>query len=399
MVTSHKNPAVLVYEDYLLPCSQTFVQSQAESLKRFTPYYVGIRPVPDGLTLPKERSVLLNHGGWRGTTREAFFRLAGIAPGLINRLRALNPVLVHAHFGPDALNALVLSRALGLPLIVTHHGYDVTTKAEFPVSYAHKRYLRRKPVLQRNGQLFLAVSRYIRDRLIGQGFPQDRVRVHYVGVDTSLFSPPAERNREPVVLFVGRLVENKGCIFLLRAMASVRAKCPDARLVVIGEGQLRHDLEAQARSMAPDCVFLGQQPQSVIREWMARSSVLCVPSITAENGVSEAFGLVFIEAQAMGLPVVSFANGGVAEAVADGVTGYLTREKDVEGLAAGITRLLLNPVLWSKFSDAGIARIRSKFDLNVQSGELEKLYEQVLGNYGKRHSMSPYATTVDTISA
>ena len=158
MVTSHKLPAVLIYEDYLLPCSQTFVQSQAESLKRFTPYYVGIRPVPDGLTLPQERRILLNHGGWRGTTREAFFRLAGIAPGLIKRLRTLKPVLVHAHFGPDALNALVLSRALGLPLIVTHHGYDVTTKAEYPVSYAHKRYLRRKPVLQRNGQLFLAVS-------------------------------------------------------------------------------------------------------------------------------------------------------------------------------------------------------------------------------------------------
>ena len=170
--------------------------------------------------------------------------------------------------------------------------------------------------------------------------------------------------------------------------------------MVIGEGQLRQELEAQARSMAANCVFLGQQPQTVIRDWMARSSVLCVPSITAENGVSEAFGLVFIEAQAMGLPVVSFANGGVAEAVADGVTGYLTSEKKTWQVChIGITRLLLDPILWSKFSDAGITRIRSKFDLNVQSGELEKLYEQVLGNYGKRHSISPYATTVDTISA
>ncbi len=399
MPTSHKNPTVLVYEDHLLPCSQTFVQSQAESLRRFTPYYVGIRPVRDGLTLPEERCILLNQGGWFGAAREGFFRLAGFAPGLINRLRSLNAVLVHAHFGPDALNALVLARGLGLPLIVTHHGYDVTTKAEFPVSYAHRRYLRRKPVLQRNGQLFLAVSHYIRDRLIGQGFPQDRVRIHYVGVDTSLFSPPEERNREPVVLFVGRLVENKGCTFLLRAMAKVRTKCPEARLVVVGEGQLREKLEAEARSMVPDCIFLGQQPQSVIRDWMARASVLCVPCVTAENGVSEAFGLVFIEAQAMGLPVVSFASGGIAEAVADGVTGYLIKEKDVQGLASGITRLLRNPALWTKFSTAGIARVRSKFNLNVQSRELESLYEQVLNNYGKRYSTSICATTVDTISA
>lgn len=387
---------MLVYEDHLLPCSQTFVRSQAESFERFTPYYVGTRSVHDGLELPEERCIILNQGDWRGKVREALFRLAGTAPGLIHKLRELHPVLVHAHFGPDALNALVLARALDLPLIVTHHGYDVTTNAEFPVSYAHKRYFQRKSVLQRSGQLFLGVSRYIRDRLLDQGFPKDRVRVHYIGVDTTLFRPPIKRVREPLVLFVGRLVENKGCVFLLRAMARVRLQCPEARLVVIGDGPLRPVIEDEARSSAPHCTFLGQQPQMVVREWMARASVLCVPCVTATTGVSEAFGLVFIEAQAMGLPAVSFASGGVAEAIADGVTGFLVSEKDVESLAASLVRLLREPLLWRKFSEAGVQRVRSQFDLNVQSCELERLYDQVLTNYEKQRSRPACATTVGT---
>ena len=385
---------MLVYEDHLLPCSQTFVLNQAESFKRFTPYYVGIRPVRDGLDLPAHRSMFLNYGDGPGKIREALFRLAGLAPGLIRTLRPLKPALVHAHFGPDALNALVIAQTLDLPLIVTHHGYDVTTKPEFPISFAHKQYLRHKQVLQRGGQLFLAVSRYIRENLVAQGFPEDRVRVHYIGVDTSFFSPSPECPREPIVLFVGRLVENKGCTFLLRAMTKVQMQCPEARLVVIGEGPLRADLELEARSAKLNCSFLGQQPQTVVLEWMRRASAFCVPCVTAANGVAEAFGLVFIEAQATGLPVVTFASGGVAEAISEDVTGFLVPEKDVDGLAANLVRLLREPQLWHNFSEAGIARVRSKFDLSTQSRELESLYDQVLISYTKARSAPFNASTM-----
>jgi colanic acid/amylovoran biosynthesis glycosyltransferase len=392
-VISRRNtgPAVLVYKDKLLPHSQTFVRAQAESLERFTPYYVGARFVPGGLPLPEDRSFILNRGSFIGRAREATFRLAGVAPGLLRKLRNLNPVLVHAHFGPDGLNGLTLARALDVPLIVTHHGYDATVKSEFPVSQAHKRYLRRKPLLQKGGQLFLAVSNFIKSRLVNQGFPEDRVRVHYVGVDTNIFKPPADGVREPVVLFVGRLVENKGCAFLLRAMAKVQEQCPQARLVVIGDGPLRRELEAQVASSVQRCSFLGQQSQLAVREWMARASVLCVPCVTAHNGASEAFGIVFIEAQAMGLPAVSFANGGVPEAIADGVTGFLAPELDTESLAAGIVRLLREPELWRRFSEAGVERVRSQFGLNQQSSELEKLYEQVLMEYGKRRLVATHS--------
>jgi len=389
-------PAVLVYKDRLLPSSQTFVRAQAEALERFTPYYVGARFVPGGLPLPQDRSFILNRGSFPGKVREAVFRLAGTAPGLVRKLRQLNPVLVHAHFGPDGLNGLALARTLDVPLVVTHHGYDATVKPEFPVSLAHKRYLHRKHLLQRGGQLFLAVSKFIRDQLVDQGFPEDRVRVHYVGVDTNIFRPPAGVVREPVVLFVGRLVENKGCALLVRAMAKVRQQCPQARLVVIGDGPLRPELEAEAVRSLPGCSFLGQQPQLTVREWMGRASVLCVPCVTARNGASEAFGLVFIEAQAMGLPAVSFANGGVREAVADGVTGFLAPELDVDHLAASLVRLLSEPELWRRFSEAGVERVRSRFNLSQQSCELEKLYDHVLAQFGNHRCLAACAAPVST---
>jgi len=382
-------PAVAVYEDYLLANSQTFVRSQAESLERFTPYYVGARHIPHGLTLPEDRCLILNRGNLAGGVREVLFRFGGIAPGLMRKLRQLQPVLVHAHFGPDGLNGVTLARALKVPLIVTHHGYDVTTKAEFPISRWHKRYLRKRPFLQRNANLFLAVSQYIKGRLVEQGFPESRVHVHYVGVDTAKFKPTAPHERDQVVLFVGRLVENKGCSFLLRAMHRVKQLCPNTRLAIIGDGPLRQELEAEAAVLMPEgCSFLGEQAPDAVRHWMGRARVFCVPCITSRTGVSEAFGLVFIEAQAMGLPVVSFANGGVPEAVADHETGFLSPAEDVEHLAGSLVRLLQDSSLWNRFSEAGVDRVRTRFDLSAQSNELEKLYDQVVAEYGKQSEAS-----------
>lgn len=372
---------MLVYKDKLLPRSQTFVRGQAEFLAHFQACYVGARKVPGSLELPRDREFVLNRGDLVGKVREGLFRHAGITTGLMRQLRALDPVLIHAHFGPDGLSALKLARRLDVPLVVTHHGYDVTMRPEFAQSYAHKRYVRRKRTLQQNAQLFLANSFFIRDRLASQGFPEAKLRVHYIGIDTSLFCPRPEVSRESTVLFVGRLVENKGCSFLLQAMAKLRARCPKARLVVIGDGELRKHLENEAASTAPGAQFLGHQSQEVVREWMARASVLCVPCITADNGIAEAFGLVFIEAQAMGLPAVSFRSGGIPEAICDGVTGFVVPERDVDGLSSRLHQLLSDASTWQSFSEASVDRVRAQFDLRAKTGELEQMYEQVIRAY------------------
>ena len=379
-----EKPVVVVYRDLLLSPSETFVLKQAEALRDFSPYYAGSRLVP-GLSLPPERTSVVNRGGLLGKASEAAFKLRGSAPHLLRCLRKLNPALVHAHFGVDGVRALPLARALRVPLLVTYHGYDATVKDEYARRsfYGHRDYLRRREALKRQARLFLAVSRFVKGRLVeGQGFPPEKIVVHYIGVDTSAFRPDPAVPREPAVLFVGRLVEKKGCEYLIRAMSRVQATMPEAELVVIGDGPLRPALERLAGETLRRYRFLGTQPQESVRAWLNRARVFSLPSVTAESGDSEGLPTTVIEAQASGLPVVSTIHAGIPEAVAHGETGFLVPERDWEGLASSILLLLRKDALCHRFAVAGKGRVRALFDLQKQTALLEEIYEDVLSEKG-----------------
>jgi glycosyltransferase involved in cell wall biosynthesis len=228
--------------------------------------------------------------------------------------------------------------------------------------------------IKRRARLFIAVSEFIRDKLLEQGYPRDRVLVHYIGVDTEFFRADPTFPRRPVVLFVARLEEKKGCEYAIRAMELVQRTNPEWEFVVIGDGSLRSDLEQAARKRLRFFRFLGVQPQGVIREWMNRASIFCAPSVVARNGDAEGFGLVFAEAQAMGLPVVSFKSGGVPEAVSHSETGFLAAEGDCGALAEYIKLLIGCPDRRRSMSEAGRRRVTERFDLRTQTGKLESVY-------------------------
>lgn len=371
---------VLIFRDTLLPPSETFILSQAESLSGFTPFYVGSRRVP-GLDIPADRHLFVNDGTWFGLCREILFKVYDrISPAQLEVLARRKPRLIHAHFGTDGVAGLLLARALHLPLIVTVHGFDVTNRddAARRSFYTHRKYVRRRGDLIRGCSKVIAVSRFIAEKAREQGFRPDDTIVHYIGVDVDKFRPTPGTVREPVVLFVGRLVHVKGCGYLIRAMDEVQRAAPETELVIIGDGPLRAELEGEARRSLRKYRFLGTQPSSVVREWMGRARVLAGPSVTADTGATEAFGIVFAEAQAMGVPVVSFVSGGIPEAVAHGDTGFLSPEKDWRGLARDITRLLRDDDLWNRMSDSARRRMVQHFDLRKQTGLLEEIYRGLL---------------------
>lgn len=374
-----RSPAVMIYCDHLLQPSATFVRSQAEALSHFTPYYVGSRLVP-GLPLPEERTLVVNPGGLLGKTQEVFYKVAGFAPTFVQRLQKLNPVLIHAHFGVGGALALPLRRSLKVPMLVTYHGFEELIADEFARRsyFGHRVYLRRRDVLKNEAQLFIAVSNYSKENLLNQGFPADKIVVHYTGIDTDAFQPDPAVPREPIVLFVGRLVEKKGCEYLIRAMLRVQAAKPEVELVVIGDGPLRLSLEQFARERLRRYRFLGVQPPESVRAWMNRAKVFSVPSITAKSGDAEGFGMVFAEAQAMELPVVSFASGAVPEAVAHNEVGFLVTERDWEELGKYILLLLEEDTLWYRFSKCGSRQVRTLFNLQRQTKALEEIYKLVL---------------------
>ncbi|MBT9329476.1 glycosyltransferase [Paracidobacterium acidisoli] len=369
-------PRILCFRIELLPLSETFIASQAGALRRFEPVFAGLRRVPSGLPLDAFRVTALTEGN---TLMDRLKRRAwlhsGFSPAFERTLRGSRPVLLHAHFAVDAAIALPLCRRLGLPLVVTLHGYDVTRSDEaLRCSAPGRIFLHRRQRLFEQASLFLCVSDHIRQRAIERGFPAERLLTHRIGVDLSLFSPGPSADREPVVLFVGRLVEKKGCAHLIEAMAQVQCARPEARLVLIGDGPLRVPLEAQARQSLRNVVFLGSQPAEEVRAWMRRARLLAAPSIVAADGDSEGLPVVLCEAQAMGLPVVGYRGPGVSEAVENDETGLLVEPGNPQALAAAIGTFLRDAALASMIGHAGRRRAERFFDLQAQTAILEETY-------------------------
>jgi colanic acid/amylovoran biosynthesis glycosyltransferase len=372
-------PNVIIYRNHLLRASETFIREQAGALRNFMPTYVGTRSVA-GLELPERRSLVVNSGNSYGKFWEYYSQKFGFTPSFNWKAQKIKASLIHAHFAQDAAIALPLARTLKIPLVATFHGFDVTVKDPCAEkTWIQQQYFARRETLKRSAKLFIAVSHFIKQKAMEQGFPEERMVVHYIGVDARRFQALPKVERQPIVLFVGRLVEKKGCEYLIRAMERVQAQMPEMELVVIGDGPLRNPLEALAQQRLKRYRFLGVQPPDQVQAWMQRAKIFSVPSITADSGDAEGFGIVFAEAQATGLPVVSFASGGIPEAVAHEKTGFLAPEKDVDTLASYLQCLLANPMLWNAFSHQGRGRVQRQFNLDHQTGLLENIYwNQVL---------------------
>lgn len=387
-LSSTEERVVLIYADPLLTPSMTFVRSQGMALKIFSPVFIGPRLLSGGLTLPDDRVVTMHECGPRAgplnKLREAPFKVFGYDPIFFRRARSFKPVLLHAHFGPAALTSLPLARWLEVPLVATFHGYDATVsdeEARQSPRYTYRDYVRRRRELEGGSSLLIAVSNFIRDEMTRQGFPASKIVVHYIGVDTELFRPDPSIKREPIVLFVGRLAEKKGCEFLIRAMSKVQFAFPQTELVIIGDGPLRGELESLAGQALVRCRFLGYQPPEIVRRWLNRARVFAAPSLRARSGDADGYPIAFAEAQAMELPVVSFASGGILEAVCNGETGFLVPECDTEGLTHNLQQLLRDEMLCARMGEAARRRVCTQFDLRTQTAKLEELYSKVLERY------------------
>lgn len=377
---------VVIYRDRLLPYSETFIPAQASRLARYCPTYVGTRALPGGQHL--EPSTILSASP-RRLWQLAYKTGVAVPPAWPSQLMALKPDLIHAHFGSDGGLVLPLARAIGRPLMVTFHGYDATWETP-PWSLGMMRrrgdffralLLRQRDICLTGADQLIAVSDYIRRQLLQRGAENSHIRVHYIGVDREFFAPDLTQRRQPMVLFVGRLVEKKGVAYLVRAMAAV-VRQHTATLTVVGDGPLRSDLETMADRLGVSAHFTGRQTPEQVRQWMNLAQICCGPSIVAKSGDAEGFGMVFAEAQAMGLPVVGFASGGIPEAVCHGETGLLVPEKNVEELARALVTLLADRPLRQRFARAAQARVAKRFDLQTNTRELELLYDRLVERHG-----------------
>jgi glycosyltransferase involved in cell wall biosynthesis len=364
-------PVVAVYRTLLLPRSETFIRGEALALERYAPLFAGEQRAEAGLPLPEERVVM-------GARSALLRRLPAYqVRSLARACRARDVALVHAHFGTDSLRAIDLAERLGVPFAVTYHGFDASLSDEAMRSGVHRRYLRRRAELFRKAGALIAVSGFIAEEVARQGAPEEKLRVHHVGVP--LGPARAEAAPEPLVLFVGRHIEKKGLADLIAAMQRVQGAVPAARLLVVGDGPLRVELEAKAQRLAVRATFAGWlAPEEVTRRFR-EARVLCVPSRRAANGDAEGLPTVIPEAGAQGLPAVGTRHSGIPEAIGEDETaGLLAGEGDVEGLARALTAVLTDDARWRHLSAGARDNVARRFDPRRQAEELEAIYDEVL---------------------
>lgn len=380
-------PLVAIYRTQILPLSETFVRDQALALRRWHPVMVGERLIE---SLPLEG--LPAQARYRGLPSLPQ-RLTGAMWRTLNRspprtariIRGLRPDLVHAHFGFDGVEAWPYAEALGVPLLVTLHGSDITTSMEWFArgqgGRRWKSYPKRLARLTKQKQVsFVAVSRNIHDAAVAAGLPPERIFIRPIGIDTTRFAHAGQMvaERRPLVLFLGRLVEKKGCNFLVEAFQNIRRQVPGAELVIAGDGPERSRLAACVPADG-GISFLGAVTRDQVQALLAQARVLCLPSVTAQNGDAEGLPLVILEAQASGVPVVTSARGGASEGIEDGRTGYAFAERDVAALTDRLLRLLTDNDLAGRFSAAGPAFVARHYDLQRCTAALETLYDDLTG--------------------
>ncbi len=201
----------------------------------------------------------------------------------------------------------------------------------------------------RRGCLFIALNQGARANLQACGVAAERIERALWGVwgvDTAEFTPRAAHAPDlpPTVLFVGRLHVEKGVFVLLEAFARVRRACPQARLLMVGQGPAQPQLEATRRQLGlEDAVTLmGTIKHRDLAAVFQRADVFCVPSLTTRKW-TEQVGAAMLQAMSAGLPVVSTQSGAIPEYVPDGRAGVLVAENDPAALAEVLLDLISNP--------------------------------------------------------
>ncbi len=379
--------AVAIYTRYFLSISMTFVYRQLLGVsERFAPIVLCKR-VENADVFPYEP---VFHR-WESIPEKAGMRVYKLARRKFSALspfqRAFNErvltdqdvKLIHAHFGPYGLDVLPSAKRLGIPLVVTFHGYDASTLLSDSTYTAQLR------------ELFdyahvITASADFHKTLSSLGANPERLQAHHIGVPVDDFRfvdriPPSEKARRGELirfLQVSNFVEKKGHRYTLDAFERFLSEYDKAELVFAGDGPLRPSIESMCREkdLGGKVRFVGRVTTKEVIPLMSAADVFLHHSVTAADGDKEATTTVIAEAMSTGLLVVGTYHGGIPEMIDDGIDGLLVEERDVATYADKLVGIL---ECGSELGVRASEKIRADFDLSKQNDQLCDIYERVIG--------------------
>jgi glycosyltransferase involved in cell wall biosynthesis len=347
--------------------------------------------------------------GWRGGERQVFWlaeRLArqghrsvmAVRPGEPLAARCAEialpivPLSPHSEFG--VLSAFALRQAIireRADIVHAHTGHAVALAATATMRTGARMVLTRRVTfpLKRNpaslwkyarADAMIAVCKATADSLVASGIESARITVAYSGVDLTRVIPPATpemlaslgvRAGAPLVVMVAALVGHKDPITFVRAMEEVRHTVSNVQALMVGDGELRADVEREIATLGiGDIVHLAGYRTDA-------DSLMTTADVVALSSSDDGIGGVVIDAMSFGKPVAATAAGGIPEAVINGQTGLLVPVGDAEALGAAIARLLTDRELASRLGANGIRRA-PLFSIDNTVEKTLEVYERVL---------------------
>lgn len=279
----------------------------------------------------------------------------------------------------EGLVARAVQIRLGVPYVCFVHGEDINvamTSRELSLLTAS---------VLRNADKLIANSHFTKELLLTDWkIPAERIELMHPGVDCEYYSPPPSNfsrklfpeNRQ-VLLTVGRLQERKGHDSMIYALSSIQQKHPDVLYAIAGDGEQRQLLQRLVTrlNLEDHVLFLGEIQDHTLRQCYQECDIFVLPNRTIGRDV-EGFGIVLIEAQACGKPVIAGRSGGTADALVTGKTGLLVDCQNVENpqdLTAAVCSLLENPEQRLNWGEAGRNLVETTFDWSMLAKQAERI--------------------------
>jgi len=290
-----------------------------------------------------------------------------------------NVKIIHAQMGYDPIFYLPVIKNINKPVIISIRGNDIYDK--------NGMVRKRLEELFKLSSLFLARSNTMKNDLIKLGCPQKKIIVQHTGIDIKKFKLK-ERQSGNIVKFltIGRFVEKKGIIYLLKAFYKLSKEHNNIFLTVIGKDSETEQKEIRDEILEfiknnkieniikVNCII----PYDNIEDIYYDHHIFIHPSITAENGDREGLPNSLKEAMATGMPVISTNNEGIKELIEDGVNGHLINEKDIDGLYQKMKYLIENKDSWKTLGEKARKIIEKDHNLLKTTLQLEKIYDKFL---------------------
>jgi colanic acid/amylovoran biosynthesis glycosyltransferase len=288
------------------------------------------------------------------------------------------PQVLHAHFGTAGFEVLRVVNKLKIPLVVSFHGFDAFKLPKDSV------WLNNLQNVFNNASAITVVSNLMKTHLIQLGCPMEKISLIHVGKNFDDYNFTI-RHRKPIRHFIsiGRLIEKKGHEDSIKAFKLLESKYPDLRLDIIGEGPLQNQLDILVHNLdlSSKVRLLGQVNHKQTMRNLLEADAFILSSRTSGDGDQEGIPTVLMEAQAVGIPCVTTLHSGIPEVIPAENHWMLAEEKDVNGIAATIEKLILcDPEMVEQATVRGRDKVLIEFNLDTEVRKLKDLYQSFKSN-------------------